>query len=141
MTLSGAIVPNAFAERSLEERGVVDVYWECRDCSLTIKNLDLDYPTDLKQDGFAVWLVYGKDDDFRGNDLYFNCNCDNPLPNTLSPGETVTVPLFAIELSTTPENWKKLQPWINGAKRPSLNIYWEYGKEDYFGPSFGEIPN
>lgn len=39
VTLSGAIVPNAFAERSLEERGVVDVYWECRDCSLTVKKL------------------------------------------------------------------------------------------------------
>ena len=147
VTLSGAIVPNATAEKSEEERGVLDVYWECRDCSITIENLDLDYPTDVKNNDWSIsvwytdhggyapvyfWLYHGQDND--------------PLDITLSPGETVTVPLFAADSSMSPELWKKVQPLINGAKPPTLIMDWGIGPfsnryEDFFGPSYGETPN
>ena len=126
VTLSGAIVPNATAEKSEEERGVLNVYWECRDCSIT------------------VW--YSDYVGYAGPYFGLYHEQDNLWDITLSPGETVTVQLLAWEDSSmSPELWKKVQPLINGAKPPTLRLDWGIGPfsnryVDCFGPSCGENP-
>ena len=138
VTFSGAIVPSATAKKSETSRGLVDVSWECRDCLLKIKNLDLDYPTELRLDDWTIrvwWPQNGGGIFYDYFSLVTDCDChDTVLDIDLDPGETIEVPLVAYSPKTLrAELWNEVRPFINGSKKATIEIEWSYSARDVLG--------
>lgn len=134
----GAIVPSATAQKSDTTRGKVDVSWECRDCLLSIKNLDLDYPTELKLDEWHIrvwWNLNGRPIFYDYLSLVTKCECmDTILDIDLKPGETIEVPLVAYSpVSLDNDVWNAVRPFINSSMKATIEIEWFYGQSTYLG--------